>query len=210
MKISRKEIINAILENDTARVAEILEAFGLRKDGSLPVFTSADKKLVTTMLGFASAKDLNLSEGLSDDLAEELIERTAMTVDIFEFMKLIMIAVDVDIVDYNDIPNDIREALVKNKYSDEIARAIESPIDDYALKALIDFIATGQVEEIHIKFNLPIIRRVYGSGWVTQDEILAFMGLCLRETVEEHFDDLQGVLSVLGGLDILEAFLGSD
>ena len=38
MKVSNEEVMNAILNNDTARAAEMLEGFDLLKDGTPPPF----------------------------------------------------------------------------------------------------------------------------------------------------------------------------
>ena len=194
MKFSNEDVMNAILNNDTARVAAMLEGFDLLKDGTPPHFTSADKSLVSTMLGAASAMDWH--DDLADDLAEELVERTAMTVDIFQFLRLVMIAARIKTEDYDKIPEEIRETLLKcNSYSDEIARAIEE-LDHETFEALIAFIPTDEIERISTKFNLPIVRRVYAEGMIPTSLMFAFMANSLRETIDEHFGDL-GLLSAL-------------
>ena len=205
--ISYEEIVNAILNNDTTRAVEILEEFDLLKDGTLPHFTSTDKELVTTMLSFASAMDWH--DDLANDLAEELIERTAMTVNIFPFLRLVMAAAKIkQIDDFSVIPEEIRTALSKNDYTDKIAYAIEK-LDDETFKALIAFIMTSEVKRTCVKFNLPIIRHIYAKETIPADLMLAYMGLCPRQTIDEFcrkFHD--AALVALGGPDLLDALFG--
>ena len=71
MKFSNEDVMNAILNNDTARVAAMLEGFNLLKDGTPPHFTSADKSLVSTMLGAASAMDWHDDEEEEEEEEDE-------------------------------------------------------------------------------------------------------------------------------------------
>ena len=207
MELEPKEVMNAILNNDTGRAAEMLEEFDLLKDGTPPPhFTSADKNLVADMLGAASVaawhKDLN------EDLAHELIERTAMTVNIFPFLQLVMAAAEIkQIDDFSVIPEEIRTALSKNDYTDKIAYAIEK-LDDEAFEALITFIMTDEIERTHVKFNLPIMRHIYAEETIPADLMFAYMGLCPRQTIDQHFSGLHDDdLGALGGLGLFCALL---
>ena len=205
MKLESKEVMNAILNNDTGRAAEMLEGFDLLKDGTPPHFTSAGKRLVSTMLGAASVAAWH--ENLDEDLAHELIERTAMTVNIFQFLQLVMAAAEIkQIDDFSVIPEEIRTALSKNDYTDKIAYAIEK-LDDEAFEALIAFIMTGEIERTHVKFNLPIMRHIYAEETIPADLMFAYMGLCPRQTIDEHFSGLHDALGALGGIGLLGALL---
>lgn len=201
MSFTRKEVREAILGNDTDRVAEILEEFELLKDGTPPSFTSGDKDLVSEMLNFASIAAWH--EKLSEELAEELIERTAMTVDIFSFLRLVVAGAEILDGGFDDIPQNIRKALCRNDYTDKIARAIDN-LDDKTFRTLLAYLGTGAIEIIHVKFNLPIIRRIYNDKTIPADLMFAFMSSNLRDTIDERFD---GVLGIIGDLGMLGALL---
>ena len=205
MKVSNEEVMNAILNNDTTRAAEMLEGFDLTKDGTPPHFTSVDKDLVLTMLSFASV--MSYRDDLDSGLAEELIERTAMTVNIFSFVRLVVAVAEIETDDFDVIPKKIRAALRKNDYTDQIARAIED-LDDDAFAALLAFVVTRGIEQLHVKFNLPIMRHIHAEETIPEYLMFAYMGLCPRETIDEHFSDLHDALGALGGLSLLGELLG--
>lgn len=192
MKISKKEVVDAILNNDTASVTEMLEGFDLTKDA--PHFTSADKELVSTMLSPASA--MAWRDDLDGDLAQELIERTAMTVDIFPFLQLVVTGVKIEVEDFDVIPQKIRTALCRNNYCSKIAHAIEE-LSDEAFSALLVFLLSGQVESVHVKFNLPIIRRIYMDNVMPAALVFVYMALCLRDTID---DCMRKLNEAFGGL----------
>ena len=182
MKISNKDIFDAILNNDTAKAAEMLEEFDLTKDGTPPPhFTSADRQVVSTILSAASA--MSWHDNLDDDLAHELIERTAMTVNIFPFLRLVVIGGEIEREDFDTIPEKIRAALRKNDYTDQIARAIED-LDADVLKTLLNYFISGEVETSHVKFSLPVIRRIYSDEIIPADLMFAFMASNSRDTID--------------------------
>lgn len=203
MEISKMEILDAILNNDTAKAAEMLKGFNLTKDSTPPHFTSAGRQVVSTMLGAASA--MSLHGNLDDDLAYELIERTAMTVDIFPFLHLVVICGEIERGDFDTIPEKIRAALRKNDYTDQIARAIED-LDADVLKTLLNFfLSPGEVKTSHVKFTLPVIRRIYSDKIIPANLMFALMASNLRDTIDGHFG---GVMGAIGGLGLLGALLG--
>ena len=199
MKVSLEEVTEAILSNDTARVAEMMEGFHLTKDGNPPRFTAASKDFANLVLGLASATSYH--DSLSRDLAEELIERTAMTVNIFPFLWLVVAGAKIEAEGFEVIPAKVLLALLMDGYSDEIAHAIDA-LDDEAFKTLLVFIAEGKIEASSIKFNLPILRRIHKEEIIPEDLMLAYMGLCPRETLCSGC--VQDTLGALGGIILLE------
>ena len=207
MKLEPKDVMKAILDNDTDRAAEMLEGFDLRKDCTIPHFTSADKGLVSTMLGAAlvAASHKNLAE----DLAHELIERTAMTVDIFQFLRLVVAYAEIENKDFDAIPENIRTALRRDDYTDQIASAIED-LDDCIFKALLAYYLTEEVKTSYVKFNLPVIRHIYNDEVIPANLLFAFMASSLRETIDEHFGGLRlhGAFGALDDSGLFGAFFG--
>ena len=181
MELKPKDVMNAIQNNDTGRVAEMLEEFDLPKDGTLPYITSANKHLASIMLNAASVAAWH--EALDDDLAHELIERTAMTVDIFPFLRLVVAGAEIENKDFDVIPENMRTALCRNDYTDQIARAIEG-LDDDTFKAFLAYYIAGEIKASHVKFGLPVIRRIYGDEVIPAYLLFAFMASNLREAFD--------------------------
>ena len=154
------------------------------------------------MLSAASA--MSWHDNLDDDLAHELIERTAMTVNIFSFLRLVVIGGGIEREDFDTIPEQIRAALRKNDYTDQIARAIED-LDADVLKTLLNYFISGEVETSHVKFNLPVIRRIYSDEIIPANLMFAFMASNSRDTIDEHFGS---AMDAIGGLGLLGVLLG--
>lgn len=206
MKLSIGEVQDAILNNDTTRTAEMLEEFNLTKnDTPHPYFTSDDKALAATMLSFASA--MSYRDALDGALAEELIERTAMTVNIFPFAQLVVAAAEIETDDFDVIPEEIRAALRKNDCTDKIAHAIEE-LDSDVFAALLAFLITGEIERVHVKFNLPIMRYIHAEETIPVDLMFTYMALCPRKTIDEYLGDLNDTLGALDALTMLDVLAG--
>ena len=143
-----------------------------------PHFILSNKKLATDVLSFASVAGHN--GVLSEEMAHEIIARTAMAIDIFDFLRL------VDSCgleqgkewDFNVIPKKIRKAFMKNEYEEEIANEIDDLSED-EFKALISFIIS-RVTELSVEFSVPIIHRVYEDEILNATLMFAYLGLALR------------------------------
>lgn len=201
VSVTNREVMDVILDNNAARMTEILEAFDLTNDGTPPHFSSANRPIASIMLSFASA--MSFRNNLDSDLAKELIERTAMTVDIFVFAQLVVTVAGFETDNFDIIPEKIRTALKKNDYADGIACAIEE-LDNDAFVALLAFLLTKDVERTNVKFNLPIMRYIYANETISEGLLFAYMGLSLRDA-DEKPSDLRSALGVLGGLALLDA-----
>lgn len=194
MELSREKVANAVLENKTTEVAKMLEGFGLKKGNNPPVLTSGSKDLAISVLGLASAMDYD--DKLNHVFADELIGRTAMAVDIFRFLHLVVAAMEIKADSFDVIPKKIRTAIRKCKYTSEAAAEIEA-MSDEAFNALIVFMLSEDIERVHIRFNCAIIRRIYKDEIIPADLIFAFMGLSLRDAVDER---IRGIIP--GGIVI--------
>lgn len=181
MEITREEIRKAVLGNDTKRLAEILEEFGVHKYKSYR-FLPPQKTVVVDVLSAASAA--GYAGVLSKEMAHELIARFAMSVNIFDFLKLVdLCALNQNAEwDFRAIPRKIRKALMKSDYSVEIAHEIED-LDEDAFEALVAFIV-NQLDELIPEFSIPIIHRVYEDEFLSDTMIFAYMGLVLRDFMD--------------------------
>lgn len=181
------EVYRAIEDQDVAKVAEILEMFDFRKDGTSPRFTSKHRSIMTMMLGAASAVAAGSSTGHLDyNFGSELTERMAMVVDIFQFLKLASTAMKLGNDNYNTIPDLVRLALTKNEPSYAVNRAIDNMSPD-AFEAMVSMVLSKEIAELSISFSAPIIRYVYENQVLPDELMFAFMAACSIRTNEEIF-----------------------
>ena len=183
MNVTREIIRNAITANDIQTVSNIFDEFELRTD-TRPCFTSGDKECVSTILSCASA--MCYRGELDHELIAEIINHTAMTVDIFPFLRLVILAAKIENNDFNAIPKAIRSILKKNKYVKDIAHKIES-LDDEAFFALLTFlIDADRITELDVLYSVPIIRHIYERGILSVDILFSYMACSLRDTFDEY------------------------
>ncbi|MBQ3464829.1 hypothetical protein IJH15_01240 [Candidatus Saccharibacteria bacterium] len=177
-----KKAMDIIFRGDVPNAVEMFEAFGLKRDGAPPGLLDSDaRSLVQTTLACASSQSRNGK--LSDDLANDIIERMAMTVNIFGFLSIVQNEAESEVNKFGKIPKTIRDSLCHNSYSDEIASVIKG-LSEKQFESLISFIASGIIKECNVRFNLPIIRRIYEQEMIPRNAVLSYMGLFQRETVE--------------------------
>ena len=201
MEITRKRLLKIISDNDIKSLGKVFDGFGLKKDGDPPLFTSSDKELVQTVLSYASARATQ--RYLDEQMANELIERTAMVVNTFYFLQLI--AIDKEIVNQKSrkIPQKVRDAFREMKgYDKEIAIAIEN-LNSNAVIPLISLLSSGKIERIDKRFNIAIFRLIYRAHWIREDKFFAYMGLCLNEPIDKKINPR--LLGVMSDLSLLAA-----
>lgn len=161
---------------------------------------NSDRKLVSELLGLAAA--LSWHGKLYAELAAELVERTAMTVNLFPFLDLVIVGVGIDTEkigedDYDKLPHRLQIALAKNKYSEAVAGEIEGlGADDF--NVLVAYLNSGEVERTRVEFNIPIIRYIRAHELVPDDLLFAFMAGSLREPIGDGLGDALGGLLGLG------------
>ena len=158
------------------------------------------------MLSFASIKSWH--DDLAEDLAHELIERTATTVHVFDLLRLVVTGAEIKITesDYTKIPNELRVALLKNDYKPKLAEIIEK-LDEDVFKILIAYIVSGdEVETLSINFSLPIVRYLYAHEIILNDLLLALMAISLRDTSASD-----AAIEIIGGCDdFLKSIFGGN
>lgn len=176
MRISKKAVIEAVRNNRTEDVSEVLEEFGLFKEAPPLPYSATAMSLVTTILSVASA--MAQRESLSDELAQEIIDRTARTVDLFPFIQLVVEAADVDVNITNDaIPAMVRTGLLEN---DVIVADMVMSLDDREFEAVLSLLTSDKIERLNIDFSPVLINRVCAGGLLPLSLLLAYMACCRK------------------------------
>ena len=136
-------------------------------------------------------------------MAIELIERTAMVINTFNFLQLIAIDREIENQNSRKIPQKVRDALRNTQsYDSEIATTIENLNFDIVMP-LIAFLSSGKIERIDKRFNTAIFRLIYRAHLIREDKFLAYMGLSLNETIDRTINPR--LLGVMGDLSLLAA-----
>jgi len=190
MYISREDIMEAVLTNDTERTVAILELFGFARDDA-PRFTANRKDLTQTVLRFVSI--LDRESDLDRTLADELIHRIAMTVDIFSLLQVVAASADFVAESPEEMPAKVRKALEMCVYDRKVADTIED-MSSEEFGALITFVMSEKVDMLDTRLNASIVQCIYDFDLLPDGMLWAYMGLCQRKTVTEDF----GGLNVIG------------
>ena len=190
MFVSREEIMEAVLSNDVEHTVEILERFNFQRDDA-PRFTASGKDLTQTVLRFASILD---REGdLDRTLADELIHRIAMTVDIFSLLQVVTVGADFVARSPGEMPTKVRQALVMCIYNKEVADTIVDMTSE-EFEALATFAMSEEVKALDSRLNASIIQCIYDFDLLPDGMLWAYMGLCQRKVAPAGF----GGLNVIG------------
>lgn len=179
--MQNNEIREAVLENDAAAVAEIFDKFGIFGNGIPPQISAGTRDVANVALSFASAAEWR--GGLNNNVRNQIINRTAMMVDIFRLLGLVATGAGIrteycNEEDYDDVPTEILEALLWDGYDEEIAAKIDK-LEIEAFEALIAFFVNGEVTNPDAKFNLPIIWYIHKNRMVVDELLFAFMAICI-------------------------------
>ena len=185
MAIKKKDVMKVVLANDTRRIGQILDRVGFLDGDSYPLLISESLELASFVLSLASA--MSSMKDLTDELAEELITRTAATVDVFTFARVVTVGRHP--VSQNLITEELCEALGSTVYDEKVAQIIDEM--QYAtfmslLAFLISWEKYEKWEGINIKYHLPIIKKIYNYKLVPDDLFFAFMASCQRDSMESE------------------------
>ena len=197
VKYSCKEVTKAFENNDVALVAKMLEDFGIFKgDDARSRMSPAAQDLVLFMLRLAAAAVWR--DELSEEMATELIERLSPLLNIFDFIHPMARSVKVE--NYDLIPANIKESLIENVYSDQVAGEIEE-LDKEAFEVLLPFM-TSELERTNRNYCLPITRACLKHEIVPRSALFAFMG-CSFYGPETATSEFAGMMAGLSGFNSL-------
>ena len=195
--ISKKEIVEAINKNDCKAIIEMLEGSGFSKGDTPPHFVPAARDFLTTLLATAAA---SAAKGTLDKkIAEILIEHAAIAVRVFNFILPARVYLEPteNLINFGDIPKDIRKAIKEDNTSKKILNKISS-LEKNRFVLLIDYLLSGEVETISSYFTPTILRYFYEI--IPDGLFFALMATSLKEPVSEigiGMIDLGGLMSML-------------
>ena len=185
MQLDQREVMDAAFNNNKQDTSTTLDVLKLFKEESCPNFTSTHKEMTSLILSSVSA---SAYRGILDkEFALEIIDRTAMMVELYPFIHLVVMAADIHAKNPEIIPETVRKALWHNQYTPWVKHAIEDMSVD-ALKCLLVCYDTGMIKKSKLLFTPPIIRRIYEDEIVPDYLVFAFMASNLRMAIDEVFN----------------------
>ncbi|MCR5572148.1 MAG: hypothetical protein K6F57_00010 [Candidatus Saccharibacteria bacterium] len=170
-----KNAKSAIMIGDVEALEKIFDFYEIN-DEATTIWLSR-YAFISASLNYAAAVAYN-GEG-SYKITEMLIERCSHFINVFSFTDLMMTALDLYERDgYDEIPEDIQNAMRKNEFSDTVASAI-AQLDANEAEALLVF-ATEELEQLKREFTFPIIRMVYDNEMIDNHMLLSFMAASIE------------------------------
>lgn len=192
--LTKTEIADVIFKNDVSKAIRIMERVGLSRgvpDGlSFADFSNAIM-IASIMLSCVSTKEYRIFR-LDNDLANELMDRTGMLVQIFSLLKLVVVAANLTPHDLKC--KDVKNAIINNEYSDEIAYKIEKEISRRDFESLL--VAILNSKRLDVRFNIPIIHRIYYDELIPCSLLFAYMAICLRDLATACMKEMTGDIVV--------------
>lgn len=196
MQVTRREVAEAVAANDVDRVAEILEGYGFGKDGHVIPYFSPHRELVTIMLTHASVA-FHLNE-LNFEMGKVLIRHTAKVVDLFPFVVLVWRAAGGERSNANNIPDLVRDALLRDCYSYDFALSVAN-MDCETFTNMLSFILSDEVTQLGVDFTPTLILYVYERNIIPRELLFAYMAACLKEPISEPRNPFEAFSLVFSG-----------
>lgn len=183
METIDEKVWSAIRKNDIVAIRAMMDDFSVFKGDAEPCISKPSKRVMAAILTYASAA--SLSGSLDEAVANELIDRLATKVDIFQLLHYVVACAAIEAKDTDAIPEEIREALGgEEEKNDDFTQAI-GDLDSAIFATLLCFLAEGGIECMNAAHSLPIIRRIYEEGVINGGVLFAYMALSLRKAFEE-------------------------
>lgn len=178
MVVSKDEVVSAVKENRREFIGVVLEEFGFKLDGPFSPYSTSAKGLVATVLN--AAQEMACRKQLDDGFAQEIIARTARTVNLFPFIQSVLEYTGIDGQYFNTdaIPDATIVSLTENDIS--IAGPI-GDLDERAFGSMLAFTMTGDIKKLSVEFNSPIIQRVFTSKMLPMSVLFEYMVRYQRE-----------------------------
>ena len=189
------EIEQLIEENNCDAISRMLEEVDMY-EYAVNETTSTNHIVATLVLNFASA--CAFRDTLSPELAKTIIARTASSVDIFKFLRTLVIYCDIDVSQYDDyeLPDELIYDLKNNNMNGSVTERILA-LDEDEFFGLATLIIGGKIKELDMGFSIPVVHYVYYRQVVPLDTMLAYMATNLNQPsvtfLEELSRDLFGM-----------------
>ena len=175
MQISKEELRQCVIENDTKRLKQILDAFGIETEET-KLFTDGKRQLLCTLLTYASvcAKKGTLKE----EFANELIKRVGFLVELFDFVEAMLFYLDYQPTNNPEIhpPRRLIKEMHKSFPNEEIIYSQARTMSQEQFMFLAELMASGGFSSyLHKKCVAPLLLFVYNHQVIPGDIFFAYV-----------------------------------
>ena len=185
--ISSVNLRKCVIQNDVVALKEILNSYGVRNDGT-QIFTDEHRQTLCTLLAYASARAKN---GLLDeDFSNELIERVAMLVEVYDFLNAMLTYLDFQPSSKHDgvfIPYRLIDEMHRMFPNDSIY-SLTRTMSPEQFMILSELMVLGEFDGLNRKCVAPILLYCYNKEIIPHEICLAYIAMSLMRVDELKFD----------------------
>ena len=191
-----KTIEQLIAENNCKEIEKMLEEVELFEYKSN--YTTMSNHLIATLvLSYASVCERQGK--LSEELAEIIIARTASSVDIFKFLRTLIVYSGIEVSKYEhiELPPELLYDLLNDKMNDSASDRILE-LDEAGFYSLAAMIIGGKVKELSRKFSIPVIQYIYFNDTMPLEDLLIYMAANLDQPSVAFLEELsRGIFGMI-------------
>lgn len=191
-----RSIEQLIIENNCKEIEKMFEEVQLYEYVSN--YTTMSNHLIATLvLNYASVCERRGK--LSEELAEIIIARTASSVDIFKFLRTLIVYSGIEASKYEhiELPPELLYDLLNDKMNDSASDRILE-LDETSFYSLAAMIVGGKVKELSREFSIPVIQYVYFNGTMPLEDLLIYMAANLDQPSVAFLEELsRGIFGII-------------
>ena len=191
-----KSIEQLIIENNCKEIEKMFEEVQLYEYTSN--YTTMSNHLIATLvLNYASVCERRGK--LSEELAEIIIARTASSVDIFKFLRTLIVYSGIEVSEYEhiELPPELLYDLLNDKMNDSASDRILE-LDETSFYSLAAMIIGGKVKELNHGFSIPVIQYVYYNDTMPLEDLLIYMAANLDQPSVAFLEELsRGIFGMI-------------
>ena len=191
-----KSIEQLIIENNCKEIEKMFEEVQLYEYTSN--YTTMSNHLIATLvLNYASVCERRGK--LSEELAEIIIARTASSVDIFKFLRTLIVYSGIEVSKYEhiELPPELLYDLLNDKMNDSASDRILE-LDEASFYSLAVMIVGGKVKELNHGFSIPVIQYVYYNDTMPLEDLLIYMAANLDQPSVAFLEELsRGIFGMI-------------
>ena len=191
-----RSIEQLIIENNCKEIEKMFEEVQLYEYTSN--YTTMSNHLIATLvLNYASVCERRGK--LSEELAEIIIARTASSVDIFKFLRTLIVYSGIEVSEYEhiELPPELLYDLLNDKMNDSASDRILE-LDEASFYSLAAMIIGGKVKELNHGFSIPVIQYVYYNDTMPLEDLLIYMAANLDQPSVAFLEELsRGIFGMI-------------
>lgn len=174
-----EELRTCVIENDVKNLKKMLDDMGIRREGT-EIFTDKKRRNLCIILSYASACAKN--GFLKEEFSNELIERVAMLVEVYDFLNNMLLYLDHQPKEEEGegfyAPRRLIDEMHRMFPNDSIYTLVRTMSTEQFM-FLSELMVTGEFKELNRKCTAPILLYCYNKCILPHDICLAYIATSL-------------------------------